>query len=282
MMTTILFSKMHGLGNDFMVINGIKQPLQLSTQQIQQWASRHTGIGFDQLLLLEPSTRHDCDFFYRIYNADGSEVAQCGNGARCISLFIHLKQLSGQKKLCLQTKNGTLQAQLMDDQQVRVNMGVPKFSPNDIPFSATTLAETYPLIVNNQTFIISALSLGNPHAVLFVDDVAQAPIATLGAAIEKHVDFPQNVNVGFVQIIDRQHIKLRVFERGVGETHACGSGACAAAVAAQQRGLIEKHVKVHLTGGQLTIDWRGTHHSVWMTGDACHVFDGTIKVQHNE
>jgi diaminopimelate epimerase len=252
-MAKISFSKMHGLGNDFMVLDGVKQKIKLSPKQIRCWADRHTGIGFDQLLLLEKSKQRECDFLYRIFNADGKEVAQCGNGARCIAHFIHLKKLSRKKKLCLQTQTDKLETELLVPGKVRVAMGIPAFLPDTI-------------------------DLGNPHTVLFVDDVETAPVATLGEQLQHDPRFPHQINVGFAQVADRRSLLLRVYERGVGETQACGSGACAAVIAGRQRSLLAETVSVQLRGGTLKVDWKGEGHPVFLTGPAEWVFDGIINL----
>ena len=273
----INFSKMHGLGNDFMVIDSVSQNQYLSKEQIRRLADRHFGIGFDQLLVVEPPYHPEQDFHYRIFNADGSEVEQCGNGARCFASFVRLKGLTNKNKITVSTKAGTIILQVENDGQITVNMGQPVMSPSEVPFKAKNQERTYLMRVLEQTVMCGVVSMGNPHCVLTVDDIESAPLETLGAAIEAHERFPKKVNVGFMQILDRNTIKLRVFERGVGETLACGTGACAAAVIGQLQGKLDSQVKVSLPGGDLTINWQPGQ-SVMMTGPTEHVFDGQIKL----
>lgn len=273
----LAFTKMHGTGNDFMVIDGINQDVSLSPEIISRLAHRKTGIGFDQLLLLEASTQPDCDFSYRIFNADGSEVEQCGNGARCITRFVHDKDLSKKHSLnfYMPLSDSRIHCRLLDDGQVTVNMGEPITSPAEIPYRAGAEAQIYLLrLPNGETVDISAVSMGNPHAVVLVNKVDRAPVAELGPLIESHPDFPKRVNAGFMEVQSRSHIRLRVYERGVGETEACGTGACAAVVAGQIRGLLEKTVTVELIGGTLSIEWKGRHSPVLMTGPAMTVYEG--------
>jgi diaminopimelate epimerase len=270
------FTKMQGAGNDFIVINGIDQPFQLTTQQIQTLAHRQFGIGFDQLLLVE--TSKVADFKYRIFNADGSEVAQCGNGARCFVRFVVDQKLSNKHEISVETASGIITPKLESNGLVTVNMGAPRLSPSEIPFIADAAANSYSLEVANQQITISAVSMGNPHAVQIVDDVESAPVVALGSQIEVHPRFPERVNAGFMQIIDAHHIKLRVFERGSGETLACGTGACAAVVAGIQLGRLQSPVKVSARGGELHIAWQGGNSPVMMTGPALAVFTGSIEV----
>jgi diaminopimelate epimerase len=273
------FSKMHGLGNDFMVIDGINQTFIPIASQISRWADRHFGVGFDQLLLVENSEREDALFKYRIFNADGSEVAQCGNGARCFARFIREQGLTSERSIPVETSAGILHLTMIDDERVRVNMGVPEFRPWRIPFKAAARAARYPLEVNDETLQISALAIGNPHAVLLVDDIEDADVEDLGPAIESHPDFPERVNVGFMQIIDPTHFKLRVYERGTGETLACGSGACAAMAAGQVAGLLETEgVTASLRGGDLLLDWQGEDYPVMMTGGTATVYQGELHL----
>lgn len=267
---------MHGAGNDFVVIDGIHQTIRLTAQQIQHLAHRQFGIGFDQLLLVESSER--ADFKYRIFNADGGEVAQCGNGARCFVRFVWDQQLTKKREISVETASGIITPKLEENGLVTVNMGAPRFAPKEIPFIADTLATTYTLNVNGQEIEISALSMGNPHAVQVVDDVDTAPVVEQGSQIETHPRFPQRVNAGFMQVINQRHIKLRVFERGSGETLACGTGACAAVVAGIQRGLLQSPVKVSARGGELTIAWHGADTPVMMTGPAVTVFSGEVHL----
>ncbi|PTQ88376.1 diaminopimelate epimerase [Agitococcus lubricus] len=272
------FTKMHGLGNDFVVIDCISQRARLDTHQIKQIADRHFGVGFDQLLLVEAPTRPDVDFRYRIFNADGSEVQQCGNGARCFARFVRDRKLSRKTKLIVETASGIIELNIAPNGWVRVNMGVPRLEPNDIPFIASARALTYPLDVSDHIIEISAVSMGNPHAVILVDNVNTAPVREWGRIIENHPRFPERVNVGFLEIIDRQRAKLRVFERGSGETLACGTGTCAAVVAGIQQGLLDERVRVQLRGGELDIRWQGEGHPVWMTGPTARVFDGVLRL----
>jgi len=272
------FSKMHGLGNDFMVIDAINQSVNLTCGQVQSLADRHRGVGFDQLLLVEPAINTATDFRYRIFNADGGEVGQCGNGARCFMRFVHERGLTDKNDLIVETQSGLLELVLEADGQVTVDMGEPHFLPADIPFDAAGLAQIHTLEVGDETLEITALSVGNPHAVIQVDAVETAPVERLGPLIENHPRFPQRVNAGFMQIIDPEHIRLRVYERGAGETRACGSGACAAVVAGRLRDLLAPRVNVTLTGGNLVVKWAGEGHPVFMTGPATQVYQGYIDL----
>jgi len=276
MTQTIRFTKMQGAGNDFMVIDGINQKIQLSADQIRTLAHRQFGIGFDQLLLVESSDI--ADFKYRIFNADGSEVAQCGNGARCFVRFVSDQHLTDKREISVETASGVITPKLEDNDLVTVNMGPPRFNPEKIPFIANEIANTYKLDVGGQQLDISVVSMGNPHAVQVVADVETAPVVALGSQIEVHPRFPERVNAGFMQIIDAHHIKLRVFERGSGETLACGTGACAAAVAGIQRGLLQSPVSVSARGGELHIAWQGDNSAVMMTGPAVTVFTGEVNL----
>lgn len=273
----IKFTKMHGLGNDFVVIDAINQAVSLNREQIRFIADRHFGIGCDQILLVEQANG-DADFFYRIYNADGGEVEQCGNGARCFVRYVHDHGLTRKHQIRVETKGGLIAPVLLEDGEVRVNMGMPEFEPANIPFVAERRALTYQLDVQGVMVRISALSMGNPHAVLVVDDLETAPVCSEGAVIEAHPRFPKRVNVGYMQVMDRHHIRLRVFERGAGETLACGTGACAAVVAGIQQNFIETPVLVSTRGGNLTISWAGEHAPVFMTGPAVVVFEGEINL----
>lgn len=274
----IEFTKMHGLGNDFVVINNLSGSIILSSDNIRFIADRHFGIGCDQLLLIENASRPENDFSYRIFNADGGEVEQCGNGARCFARYVHDRGLTNKTSITLETLGGVITAHLEVSGQVRIDMGIPVFEPAKIPFSADAEADTYDLEIANQTHTISAVSMGNPHAVLMVDDIDSAPVTTLGPVIQQQSRFPQRVNVGFMQIIDRSHIRLRVFERGAGETQACGTGACAAVVIGIRRGLLENNVQVSLQGGDLLINWNNDNKNVWLTGPTTHVFEGVIEL----
>ncbi|HLD09393.1 MAG TPA: diaminopimelate epimerase [Methylophilaceae bacterium] len=279
------FTKMHGIGNDFVVIDAISQTVALTATQIQQIADRHFGVGCDQLLLVERATLPDADFRYRIFNADGGEVEQCGNGARCFVQFVHDKGLTQKTEIRVETASGIITLKLEDNGQVTVNMGAPYFAPKDIPFTSDETTLVYALDVAGTQVKISALSIGNPHAVQIVDNVDTAPVALQGPLIESHSRFPQRVNAGFMQIVDTQHIRLRVFERGSGETLACGTGACAAVVAGIRLGLLQSPVKVSMHGGELSITWAGDSHldrtnaPVWMTGPAVTVFEGEIEIE---
>lgn len=275
--TQLTFSKMQGAGNDFVVIDAIHQTVQLSPEQIQTLAHRQFGIGFDQLLLVESSSI--ADFKYRIFNADGSEVAQCGNGARCFVRFVAEQGLSTKKTITVETASGIISPTLEENGLVTVNMGAPKFAPRDLPFIADSQADQYDLQVGAQLLQIAAVSMGNPHAVLLVEDVETAPVTALGQQIERHPRFPERVNVGFMQILHAHHIKLRVFERGSGETLACGTGACAAAVAGILSGRLSSPVKVSARGGELSIAWQGSDSPVMMTGPAVTVFTGSITLR---
>lgn len=259
-----------------MVVDGISQTFDLTPTQIQQLAHRNFGIGFDQLLLVERS--EIADFKYRIFNADGSEVSQCGNGARCFVRFVHDEKLTQKSEISVETASGMISPKLEANGLVTVNMSAPKFEPSVIPFVAEAAANSYWLKVGNDELKISALSMGNPHAVLLVDNVDKAPVNSIGSQIEVHPRFPERVNVGFMQVLDKQHIKLRVFERGSGETLACGTGACAAVVAGIQLGLLTSPVKVNARGGELNIAWQGGNAPVMMTGPAEPVFSGTISI----
>jgi diaminopimelate epimerase len=272
------FTKMHGLGNDFVVMDAINQSVFLTAEQIQQLADRHLGIGFDQLLLVEGATTSSADFRYRIYNADGGEVGQCGNGARCFMQFVHERGLTQKATLQVETAGGPLQLSRATDGQVTVDMGIPRLEPTEIPFVATARDVTYPFEVNNISLEIAAISMGNPHAVLLVDAVDRAPVAELGPVIERHPRFPERVNVGFMEIVDADTIRLRVYERGAGETLACGSGACAAVVAGRLQERLSAHVKVLLNGGELVVSWPGEGQPVLMTGPATTVYQGRIEL----
>ncbi|UAW98532.1 diaminopimelate epimerase [Halopseudomonas nanhaiensis] len=272
------FTKMHGLGNDFMVIDLVTQHAQLSPRLIRQWSDRHTGIGFDQLLVVEPPGQPDVDFRYRIFNADGSEVEQCGNGARCFARFVQDKRLTAKSEIHVETAGGPITLSVRDDGQVTVNMGAPRFDPPQIPFQAEQEALTYPLQVGGQVYDVAAVSMGNPHCVTLVNDLQQLPLAELGPLFEAHPRFPRRVNAGFMQVVDSHHARLRVYERGVGETQACGTGACAAAVAGIRTGHLVSPVKIELPGGILHIEWAGPGEPVMMTGPAVRVYEGQIRV----
>ena len=274
----IKFTKMHGLGNDFVVIDAVRQQINLTTNAIKRLADRNLGIGCDQVLLIEPPTDKSVDFNYRIFNCDGSEVEQCGNGARCMGQYIADQQLSGKKSVLLKTKNRVMEVTTKAKNLVTANMGAPIFTPADIPFTSERQDKLYPIEAESQNFEIAALSIGNPHAVIQVEDINTVAVNEIGPLIQAHTQFPESVNVGFMQIIDRQTIKLRVYERGVGETQACGSGACAAAVAAIQQNLVDASVNLKLLGGSLSVEWQGDGEPILMTGPAETVFHGKIKL----
>lgn len=272
------FSKMHGLGNDFVVIDGVRQSVHLTPEQIRFLADRHFGVGCDQLLLVEPARQPGVDFRYRIFNADGGEVEQCGNGARCFVRFVHDQGLTAKSEIRVETQAGVIGPRLEADGLVTVDMGVPVFEPARIPFISDTDAPAQPLQVGDRTVAIGAVSMGNPHAVQVVGDVDQHPVAEEGPLIESHPRFPQRVNAGFMAVQDRHHIKLRVYERGAGETLACGTGACAAVVSGIRRGLLDSPVRVTTRGGELSIAWAGAGTPVLMTGPAVTVFSGEIDL----
>jgi diaminopimelate epimerase len=269
---------MHGLGNDFVVIDNVTQNVFFSKEKIQQLSDRNFGIGFDQLLMVEPPYDPEQDFHYRIFNADGSEVSQCGNGARCFARFVKMKGLTNRNKIVVSTKAGRMVLYLEKDGQVTVNMGVPEFEPNLVPIKANKREKVYILRAQEHTFFCGAVSMGNPHCVLLVDDVETADVGSMGPLLEKHERFIEGANVGFMQIISHSHIKLRVFERGVGETLACGSGACAAVAVGQLQNRLSKDVRVDLRGGSLKIRWQGNDNVLKMTGAAEHIFDGYINL----
>lgn len=274
----IRFTKMHGAGNDFVVMDATQTPITLSAEQIQWIAHRQFGVGCDQLLMVESTNTPNVDFRYRIFNADGGEVAQCGNGARCFVRFVVDQQLTDKRSIHVETASGVICLTLQDDGQVTVNMGAPRFQPAEIPFIAEHTALSYDLMLKQQSVTISALSMGNPHAVMCVENVDQFAVADIGPQIEAHPRFPERVNAGFMQVVDSHTLKLRVFERGSGETLACGTGACAAAVAGIQRGLLQSPVTVHTRGGPLTITWANEQAPVLMTGPATVVFTGEIDI----
>ncbi|MEM6162631.1 diaminopimelate epimerase [Erwinia sp. P6884] len=272
------FSKMHGLGNDFMVVDAVTQNVYFSPELIRRLADRHLGIGFDQLLIVEPPYDPDLDFHYRIFNADGSEVAQCGNGARCFARFVRLKGLTNKSDIRVSTQNGRMVLSVTQDEQVCVNMGEPDFEPQKVPFRANKAENLYLMRTAEQTVMCGVVSMGNPHCVLQVDSVKTAQVELLGPVLESHDRFPERVNVGFMEVTSREHIRLRVYERGAGETQACGSGACAAVAVGIQQGLLAEKVRVDLPGGALNIAWKGPGHALYMTGPATHVYDGFIHL----
>lgn len=272
------FTKMHGLGNDFMVLDLISQHAHIQPKHVRQWGDRKTGVGFDQLLIVETPSTPDVDFRYRIFNADGSEVEQCGNGARCFARFVFDKRLTVKKQIRVETKGGIIELLLKGDGQVRVDMGAPRLQASEIPFVAEAEALSHAVQVEGETVELAVVSMGNPHGVLRVADVDQAPVLTLGPKLECHPRFPQKANIGFLQIIDAQRARLRVWERGVGETRACGTGACAAAVAGIRQGWLKSPVSIELPGGLLNIEWDGVGQPVLMTGPATRVYEGQVRV----
>jgi len=272
------FVKMHGLGNDFVVIDAVRQVVDLNPEQVRHLADRHFGVGCDQLLLVEPPVSQDADFRYRIFNADGSEVAQCGNGARCFARFVHEQGLCDKQQVTVDTKNGRLVLWRDEDGNITVDMGVPQHDPAQIPMRLDLAAKSYTIEVEGKPWRFGAVSMGNPHAVLLVDNVDEAPVLSLGPVLECHPLFPERANIGFMQCLGTHHIKLRVFERGSGETLACGSGACGAVVVGIELGLLESPVQVELPGGSLSIRWLGRGESVFMSGPATTVFVGMIEL----
>ena len=273
-MKTLRFTKMEGLGNDFVVIDATRAPFALQPAEIRHLADRRFGVGCDQVLVVEPARGRGADFRYRIFNADGGEVEQCGNGARCFVVYVREHDLTDRREIRVETAGGLIVPKLEDDGEVTVDMGVPRFEPASIPFTGGSGAVVEPLDVDGTVVVISAVSMGNPHAVQVVEDVDAAPVATLGPRIERHPRFPKRVNAGFMQIVDRANIRLRVYERGAGETLACGTGACAAVVAGRRRGLLDERVRVVTRGGALTIAWAGDAAPVSMKGPARTVFEG--------
>jgi diaminopimelate epimerase len=272
------FTKMHGLGNDFVVIDAVRQTVALAPAQVRFLADRHFGVGCDQVLVVERPSGPGADFRYRIYNADGGEVAQCGNGARCFARFVREQGLTDKEEIRVDTDAGRLILHLLADGSVTVDMGVPRHAPAEIPLLADRESLRYSVQVDGEAWEFGAVSMGNPHAVLRVDDVDQAPVETLGPRLEGHALFPRRANIGFMQVVDRHHVRLRVFERGSGETLACGSGACAAAVVGIEQGVLETPVRVDLPGGTLGISWQGRGRPVLMSGPAAAVFEGEIDL----
>lgn len=272
------FTKMHGLGNDFVVFDAITQSVVLSPEQVRQIADRHFGVGCDQLLLVEKAQQAGADFRYRIFNADGGEVQQCGNGARCFARFVRDKGLCDKDAIVVETASGVITLNIEADGLIRVDMGVPNFEPAALPFSAVKRRERYELLVGEDALHVGVVSMGNPHLVWPVNNVDNAPVERLGPLLESHSMFPERVNAGFMQIVDRNHIRVRVYERGVGETLACGTGACAAVAVGRSWGLLDEEVTVSLRGGDLTIRWAGEGEPLWMIGPAETVFEGTIAL----
>jgi len=275
----LVFTKMHGAGNDFVVIDGVTQAVNLNTNQLRRLADRHRGIGCDQILMVTPPDSPDADFRYHVFNADGSRAGQCGNGARCVGRFLREKRLTRQREILLQTDDDSLALSLTEDGRVFAGLGAPRFAPAEVPFQADETQDQYTLDVQGQSLSIGALSMGNPHAILMVDDCDAAPVSTLGPLLEAHTLFPERVNVGFMQVQSRGEVKLRVFERGVGETDACGSGACAAAVHGMKLGLLDEEVLVSLPGGKLSVSWPSMGDRVWLGGPTATVFNGTVTLK---
>ena len=275
----LAFTKMHGAGNDFVVIDGVTQAVNLNTNQLRRLADRHRGIGCDQILMVTPPDSPDADFRYHVFNADGSRAGQCGNGARCVGRFLREKRLTRQREILLQTDDDSLALSLTEDGRVFAGLGAPRFAPAEVPFQADETQDQYTLDVQGQSLSIGALSMGNPHAILMVDDCDAAPVSTLGPLLEAHTRFPERVNVGFMQVQSRGEVKLRVFERGVGETDACGSGACAAAVHGMKLGLLDEEVVVSLPGGKLSVSWPSMGDRVWLGGPTATVFNGTVTLK---
>ena len=275
------FTKMHGLGNDFMVVDLISQHVTLNPELIMKLSDRRFGIGFDQLLTVRPPEKPNSDFRYTIYNADGSEAEQCGNGARCFLRFVRDERLTTKSTIRLETSNANISCKLEKDGNITVDMGTPALQPSKIPFVADSLRTSYDLSLGPEypdIISISALNVGNPHAVIAVPAVDSAPVLQVGPLIERHSRFPEGVNVGFMEVVSRKKIKLRVFERGVGETNACGSGACAAVVAGRLQGVLDDTVDVQLTGGHLSVTWGGNNETIKVTGPACKVYEGRLQI----
>lgn len=270
------FAKMHALGNDFVVIDGVNQSIQLSADEVRALGDRHRGIGFDQLLLIEPTSNPAADFRYRIFNADGGEVAQCGNGARCLARFIRERGLSNKAEVTVETLEGLMQLRLLTEDTASVSLGVPRFKPQEVPHNLPGQAPLYRVEMSGQSYEVMPVNVGNPHIVIRVDDVNKVDVAAIGAALGKHPAFPEGINVGFVQIESPEHLKLRVYERGAGETQACGSGACAAVVIARCQGWCQGAVLVSQQGGELQVRWGGIGEKVWLSGSAEQVFNGEL------
>lgn len=275
---SVRFSKMHSLGNDFVVIDGVRQSFEMTPALAAHVADRHLGVGCDQLLVARPANGAGGEFAFRIFNSDGSESSQCGNGARCFARFLQREGLSDSREIRVATHNTLMTLTLLEDGRVRVDMGAPVFDPDRVPFIARGDGFVHTLPIGSEPREFAVLSMGNPHAVTLVENIDTADVDGIGKVVERHAQFPERTNVGFMRVIDRGRIALRVFERGVGETRACGSGACAAAVAGQQLNLLDGHVVVELPGGRVEVDWAGGHSPVYLTGDAVHVFDGEIEI----
>ncbi len=271
------FLKMQGLGNDFLVFDAPAEAAP-DSKALRALADRHTGIGFDQALMLEKPRDPGSRVFYRVFNADGGEVEQCGNGARCVAALMYARAPERGREVLMQSLGGPVRARVREDGQVSVDMGAPNFDPRSLPMEAAAEAPRYPIAIDGGTVEVGAVSMGNPHAVLQVPDAAAAPVGELGPALERHPRFPRRVNVGFMQIVDRGHIRLRVHERGVGETLACGTGACAAVAVGRDWGLLDEEVRVDLPGGTARVSWPGRGGRLWLTGPATTVFTGTVNL----
>ncbi|XBC42565.1 MAG: diaminopimelate epimerase [Buchnera aphidicola (Meitanaphis elongallis)] len=272
------FSKMHGLENDFIVLNNIKGDFFLKPEMIQKLSHRHTGIGFDQLLLLESTKKEDIDFNYRIFNASGTEVSQCGNGARCLALFLMLKKLTKKKVICISTRNRTIVLHILSDKEVCVNMGVPCFDPQYVPYLDYSIQRYYSMLISGKVIKYHIVSMGNPHCIVIENNIKCYPVKEIGSILSIHKLFPEGVNVGFMEIISTTRIFLRVYERGVGETRSCGSGACAAVAVGIKENILSNEVQVDLLGGQLTVHWNGNAENLYMIGSATHIYDGYFYV----
>lgn len=272
------FSKMHGLGNDFMVVDAVTQNICFSSKIIHRLSDRYCGVGFDQLLVVEPPHDPEVDFHYRIFNANGSEVAQCGNGARCFALFVHMKNLTNKHDIHVSTKNKRMVLSIINDDLVQVNMGEPDFEPSHVPFLVPRIEKSYRIHTTEQTILCGVVSIGNPHCVIVVKKMDTKYIVDIGSVLESHEQFPNQANIGFMQVINPGYIRLRVYERGIGETQACGSGACAAVAVGIKQGLLAEIVRVDLPGGHLKIIWKGPGHSLYMIGPATHIYDGFISL----
>ena len=272
------FTKMHGVGNDFVVFDAPVPESLLTSARLTALADRRTGIGFDQALLLEPPRHGECVAYYRVFNADGDEVEQCGNGARCIAALLERRGRGRSARLMLESPAGVTCAQLREDGEVAVDLGVPDFDPRSLPFEAPAPADSYVVDVGGERVELGAVSIGNPHAVLMVADVDDAPVTRLGPLLERHARFPRRVNVGFAQIVSRARVRLRVFERGAGETRGCGTGACAAVAVARRRGLLDEGVRVEVRGGNLQVNWAGVGEHIWLSGPAAISFEGHVEV----
>ncbi|UDG81237.1 Diaminopimelate epimerase [Candidatus Hartigia pinicola] len=272
------FSKMHSLGNDFMVVDGVTQHVYFSPELISHLADRHEGVGFDQLLLVEAPYDPDVDFHYRIFNSDGSEVSQCGNGARCFAHFVRVKGLTNKQSIKVSTQSGQLVLTVNKNNNICVKMGIPEFNPKKVPFQAVKIEKNYIIQLKERKILCGVVSLGNPHCVLQVKNIQTAEVKKLGPILEMHECFPERANIGFMEIVSINYIRLRVFERGVGETKSCGSGACAAVAIGIHQGLLSSRVKVDLPGGSIDVSWNGPGKSLYMTGPTIHVYDGVLQL----